>query len=193
MGLTTYLIHALDSLPSRPWKNDAGTTRELAVGVGWRVSIAEVSSNCDFSVFERMMRTSVILCGGDLLLQSSQHVVNLLRHLPTQYSGDVQWRCTLLDEPAFVLNVMSDVSVAEAEVQLGPCIQFDAQQGDLVVIALDGPASVTSAGGEVQIAPNHFLTSRGLDNGNAGLRATAAPQTLLIAIRFSPSSLLMLS
>lgn len=176
-------IRALDSVPLQRWKNGAGTTRELALGQGWRVSVADVASDCEFSVFERMTRTSVVLCGKGLRLQSLQAEVKLLPDSSTTYNGDVQWRCALLGGPAVVLNVMSDAMLAEADVRVGRRIEFGAGDGDIVVIALDGSGSIESAATVVALPPDHFLVWHESADIRAGLRATGGPETRLVAIR----------
>lgn len=57
-----------------PWKNGAGTTTELVLHPAggaefdWRLSVAEVERDCDFSRFPGVDRSILVLSGGGFAL-----------------------------------------------------------------------------------------------------------------------------
>lgn len=92
-----------------PWRNGAGSTRELAVGedqagqVQWRISLANLDGPAEFSIFIGMDRLFVPLGGvrltidGDAVhLQPGEHV-----HFPGEAAVLVE-----PDAPTEALNVM---------------------------------------------------------------------------------------
>jgi environmental stress-induced protein Ves len=140
---------ARKALPSTPWKNGGGTTREIAVwppeaGLGmfdWRVSIGTVAANGPFSMFPGMDRTIVLLDGAGMRLRSADgSVAHRLDepHEPFAFSGDAAVDCILIGGPASDFNVMTrrdgwvvDVRVFEEGLTLGA-----AEYG--VLMSLDG-------------------------------------------------------
>lgn len=140
---------ACKALPSTPWKNGGGTTREIAVwppeaGLGmfdWRVSIGTVAANGPFSMFPGMDRTIVLLDGAGMRLRSADgSVAHRLDepHEPFAFSGDAAVDCILIGGPASDFNVMTrrdgwvvDVRVFEEGLTLGA-----AEYG--VLMSLDG-------------------------------------------------------
>jgi len=113
---TLPLVVDTRTLPSRPWKNGGGTTRNLAVspeGAGfddflWRISIAEVRESDSFSHFPGVDRIIMLLEGNGMTLRDSDGGVFSLtvRFAPHAFSGEASIEANLVDGPTIDFNVM---------------------------------------------------------------------------------------
>ena len=109
-GLT--LLRGADYRRMR-WQNGGGWTTELALRGApeplWRVSIAEVDADCDFSRFPAIDRSILVLEGAGMELQVEGEAPALLRaHGPAlAFAGDRATRCRLLGGPTRDFNVMT--------------------------------------------------------------------------------------
>ncbi|MGA9855226.1 MAG: HutD family protein [Gammaproteobacteria bacterium] len=101
------------------WKNGLGTTTEITVSpieaglngkpFDWRVSIAEIDNDCEFSRFPGYDRSLTLIerAGMELSFDSApsqridQHDVSFT------FKGESQTYCRLLDGPVLNFNVMS--------------------------------------------------------------------------------------
>lgn len=102
-----------------PWKNGLGTTTEVAVhppGAGlageafdWRVSMAEVTADGEFSRFPGYDRGILVAAGAGMELQFDAAPPARLAGTAAmaEFSGDWQTRCRLLDGPVRDFNVMT--------------------------------------------------------------------------------------
>jgi uncharacterized protein len=143
---------ALTSLRVSPWKNGGGSTRTLAVepsdaafdGFLWRISLAEVNSPGEFSLFPGIDRTILLWSGKGLVLQASDWSFTLQQHfLPFLFSGEDKIVCDLIAGPTTDLNVMVRRGVVDAAVQVAH-----------EAVTLNHPAEVTivlCAAGNVQV------------------------------------------
>ena len=98
------------------WKNGAGWTTEIALEKGgddgsfaWRISIAEVDVDGDFSIFPGIDRSLLVLSGGGMALDFSTGTTSILRPLesPLVFPGEAPIRARLLDGPTRDFNVMT--------------------------------------------------------------------------------------
>ncbi len=100
------------------WKNGGGWTTELAVEAGeggdgaeflWRISIAEIEVDGDFSRFPGVDRSILVLAGeGMALTIAGAPAVELRAGEPARaFSGDVAVGCRLLNGPTRDFNVMT--------------------------------------------------------------------------------------
>lgn len=108
-----------------PWKNGAGTTRELAIhppGAGldgtpflWRISIADVAADGPFSAFPGYDRSIMLVAGQGMQLSTSGEAPVRLAacYQPWRFSGDTATHCHLLSGPVRDFNVMSRRGVIE--------------------------------------------------------------------------------
>ena len=103
-----------------PWKNGLGTTHEIAVhppqaslAAGdflWRVSLADVTSDCDFSLLPGYDRTIALVSGKGMELDFDQTSAKARLMIPgasRRFSGDWLTHCRLLDGPVRDFNVMT--------------------------------------------------------------------------------------
>lgn len=106
------LIRAGD-VPTRPWRNGGGLTRELltwpAGTSAWRlrISVAEVAADGPFSRFPGVERWFAVIAGAGvrLALDGARHELRP-GHRPLQFSGAVPVSCSLIDGPTTDLNLM---------------------------------------------------------------------------------------
>lgn len=124
----------IDAIAEESWKNGGGTTRLLAAGEGWRVSLATVLCDGPFSRYPGVRRDSVIVAGGGVQLSHGKEVVRLRPHVLATYSGAVLWNAHLEGAPAQVLNVMTEQDVADASVCIGQRLPFERAPGTLLVL-----------------------------------------------------------
>jgi len=97
------------------WKNGAGWTTEIALENGadgnftWRVSIAEVDADSDFSLFPDVDRTLLVLSGGGMVLDFASGSSHELRPLqsPLVFPGEAVIHARLIDGPTRDFNVMT--------------------------------------------------------------------------------------
>lgn len=102
-----------------PWKNGLGTTTEIAIhppsadlagtNFDWRVSIAQVNQDGDFSAFPGYDRTIMVAEGAGMQLSFDAAPEKLLdgAGAMTAFSGDWRTRCRLLDGLVRDFNVMT--------------------------------------------------------------------------------------
>lgn len=115
-------------LPSTPWKNGGGLTREIVCwppgstmhDFQWRLSIAEIAADGPFSAFEGIDRVITLLEGDSVHLYSADGQINhRLQHAlqPFAFSGDTALQCELLGGACQDFNVMVRRSFGHAHVQ----------------------------------------------------------------------------
>src|SRR5271169_1584989 len=109
LPMTVWQKFSVESLTRVPWKNGAGTTRNLAVspdGAGfddfvWRVSLAEVSASGSFSLFPGVDRTILLWEGKGMTLRAGDGAEFGLTTLfePHALRGETEIEATLVDGP----------------------------------------------------------------------------------------------
>lgn len=107
------------TVPTTPWKNGGGSTRELACWppptgagaslgeFGWRVSVATIAAAGPFSTFPGVDRQIMLLEGDGVCLAGGdwQHTLGE-RWQPFVFSGDAAVDCTLLGGVSTDFNLM---------------------------------------------------------------------------------------
>jgi environmental stress-induced protein Ves len=97
---------------AQPWRNGAGTTRELLAwppGDSWRVrvSVADVDNDGSFSSYPGVLRWFTVLQGAGVELTVDGRLHRLQRgDPPFAFAGDAATVCRLLDGPTHDLNLM---------------------------------------------------------------------------------------
>jgi len=111
-----YQIHQPDSFQSMPWRNGLGHTIELlsaqlpqSNAFCWRISMADVVNNGEFSDFSGYDRTLLLLEGKGMTLDyGNGGSDNLSENLQTaHFKGDEKTIATLHDGPIKDFNIMS--------------------------------------------------------------------------------------
>src|SRR5262245_45407985 len=113
------------------WKNDLGWTTELAVfpegatlesGFDWRLSIAEIESDCDFSQLPGYDRSLMRLEGDGVALSHDRGEEIPLRERgrSTRFAGELATHCRLIGGPGRDFNVMTRRGAYAHQVWLRP-------------------------------------------------------------------------
>ena len=139
-----------------PWKNGQGITHEIArepaTGEGflWRLSIAEVAADGDFSLFPGIERTISLIEGAGMELDFAQAPGKRIDQIfqPFDFSGDWHCRCRLIDGPIRDFNLMVDRARMKAETSvLRPNnAPFEADIGDGRLLVYCGAGQVSAGG-----------------------------------------------
>ncbi len=151
--MTAHVIRN-DDLVRAPWKNGGGTTAEVAAfpegstfeTFGWRISMADVTSDGPFSSFPGIDRTLILVEGVGIELDVEGVPFRLDKASPKlSFSGEDTTIGRLLSGPIRDLNVMTRreqfrhrVRFVESGVAL---LSEDTQTA--FIVALDSPFDVT--------------------------------------------------
>lgn len=154
-------VLALSDMPPAPWKNHAGSTRELCIeppgsdfeSFIWRVSIAEVAADSVFSTFDGIDRTIVLLRGDGLHLHLPGGTIQPLTstYQPFAFAGESQVQATLQGGATRDFNLMVRRDAALGSVAVYACPQQlpVAANASLLFVA-QGEALLTDAEGRMQ-------------------------------------------
>ena len=119
-----------------PWRNGAGTTRELAAMLCpdgqplWRVSVGELPEDAAFSVYPEVDRVFVAL--GAMVLVIDAMSVRLAAGEQVRFPGEA----TVMvkpERPTRALNVMTRRGLCRAEVGVRPAREAPSAGADLIV------------------------------------------------------------
>ncbi|MCW2748399.1 MAG: hypothetical protein JWP10_1541 [Nocardioidaceae bacterium] len=123
-----------------PWRNGAGSTRELALAtdpdgrMSWRISLASIDWDAPFSLFPEVDRLFVAL--GSLRL-TVDGVTSLMAWGDERRFAGESSVAVAVDEPTTALNVMTRRGWGRAEVALRDAVEHAPDDVD-VTIVLDG-------------------------------------------------------
>ena len=151
------------TLPSAPWKNGGGHTREIArIPVAsalddfhWRVSIADVSTDGPFSNFDHVDRVIVLLSGAGVRLRSSDGKIDHRLDeplVPFAFSGDDAITAALIDGASSDFNVMTRRGVVRADVQIVRTAESCAESAAGVLFAARGSWTAHARAGAFAVA-----------------------------------------
>ncbi|MFI7319154.1 HutD family protein [Streptomyces venezuelae] len=101
-----------------PWRNGGGTTREVAEGAHWRVSVADVAGDGAFSHFPDTDRVITPVEGEGMRLTVSGTGHQVFPLAPFALPGDAPTHCHLPSGPVRNLNVMTRRGRATARVRI---------------------------------------------------------------------------
>ena len=102
----------LENVPTIPWKNGGGFTRELLAWPSpdhWvlRLSVAAIDQSGPFSVYKDVRRWFGVLTGAGVHLSSGGQINTVTSHTPLfEFDGGAQYECDLIDGPTNDFNVM---------------------------------------------------------------------------------------
>ena len=166
------------SFSAMPWRNGLGTTIELLKqdlpggdGFAWRLSMADVTTNGEFSNFSGYQRTLLLLEGNGLTLDCAGVIHRLEKPLQSaRFSGDDQTFATLHDGPVKDFNIMVQRQHCSARVSSAqhPDESVLDVDGDILLIyAVDGELNLS--GSEISatvIPPGHLCVVRDPASGS---------------------------
>ena len=103
-----------DAMRKMTWANGSGITHEVAIcpsGAGladfdWRISLADISVDADFSSFVGIERVIVLIEGEGMNLTLDGHTQPIEPLSPVHFAGESVASCTLPHGPTRDLNVM---------------------------------------------------------------------------------------
>ena len=157
MTTSTVTILGPDTFRAMPWRNGLGTTIELlkqdmpdADGFAWRLSMADVTTDGEFSNFSGYDRTLLLLEGNGLTLDCNGAQHQLLKPLQAaRFRGEDPTFATLPDGPVKDFNIMTQRSHCAARVTsaLHPAEStLDVTADILLVYAVDGELGMNGDG-----------------------------------------------
>lgn len=192
-------------LPASPWKNGGGVTREIAChppsanmqDFDWRISIAHIARDGDFSVFEGVDRVITLLEGGGVHLSSADGSVLHALDTPLQpfaFSGDAAVHGRLLNGDCHDFNVMTRRGVCQAEVRVLRRHETLLPAPAGLLMAMRGAWQVQTPdtdNGMAEVQPHAMAPQTGLWWQGSTLSwscqcADPDPQAALLAVRFTP-------
>ncbi|PWE37386.1 hypothetical protein DD563_13050 [Pelagicola sp. LXJ1103] len=177
-------IVRLADLKPTPWKNGGGITRDIAAardgaGLLWRLSMADVDRDGDFSSFAGLTRVLTVIEGSGMILHGPSGGVAADFAAPVTFEGGAAVRAELTQGPIRDFNLMFDTA------------RYD---GSAVRVA-GGPLDLGGAG---QIAVLHLITGGATIGAHAmapgdtaicegsALNATLAEDACALAITLAP-------
>jgi environmental stress-induced protein Ves len=141
-----------ESVKLTPWPNGLGLTRQILSYPTARqplcqVSLAEITTDCPFSHFADIDRTTVPVFGRGLTLDVAGFGTLVADGTPTplRYPGDRPTTCRLTDGPMRVLNVMTTRGKASSELTLQRSkaqLRLDPADGALLAWCLEGISTI---------------------------------------------------
>ncbi len=161
----------LRRIAPQPWKNGAGVTREIAVGLknagansfDWRFSLAEVERDAPFSAFPGVDRCIVLLRGAGLRLRSDGGALDhRLDHtlVPFHFSGDTPLSAALIDGQSSDFNVMTRRGAWAADVSVQRSAFEPASADVTLLLCSEGEWRVTGTS-SATLGPMQALLWRG--------------------------------
>lgn len=150
------------------WANGRGTTRELARGSSWRLSIAELTEDAPFSAFPGFDRLFILVSGRVRLIVDGE-VTRMKSGDTLTFSGEADVGVAV-DDPAQAVNLMVGRGGIGFETRsLSGVLDLTPDHGELIVLTspaltADGddlePGSTWAAAPAVNARPPtlHFAT-----------------------------------
>jgi environmental stress-induced protein Ves len=191
-------------LRASPWKNGGGVTREIAChppsanmqDFDWRISIAHIGSDGDFSVFTGVDRVITLLEGGGVQLSSADGRFMHALDTPLQpfaFSGDTEVHGRLLNGDCHDFNVMTRRGVCQAAVRVLRHHETWLPAPAGLLMAIRGTWQAQTDGTGTASAQQHTLGAQtGLwwhdDTLAWSCHCTDSdPDAALLAVRFTPN------
>ncbi len=174
------LIRRLADCPQVPWRNGAGTTRELYVDDDLRVTVASERSEAAFSDFSGWSRTIVPLGEGLSLLVGERPEVRIPAWSPFAFSGAERVRARLAAGPIDAFNIMTrDEALAHRMLSL-PLAPPSDPPSAIALFVLRGTLSLR----EERLAAETFALAEGREECDAIARIAppSAAQALVFAL-----------
>ncbi|MGH8378655.1 MAG: HutD/Ves family protein [Gammaproteobacteria bacterium] len=183
-----------------PWKNGRGWTTEIAVfpadagltgkPFDWRVSLAEVETDGEFSAFPGYDRTIMLTEGAGMELSFDSAPVKRIerRHQLFSFKGEWKTRCRLLNGPVRDFNVMSARAkfTHTCEVITSPVsIDWQPHKETVLVYCFEGGLVLEGVSdGQIELGTRHglLLEKRGKSPKILALKISGSSTGMIAAI-----------
>jgi hypothetical protein len=158
-----------ETFRSMPWRNGLGTTVELLkqdlsgeTGFAWRLSMADVTTDGEFSNFSGYDRTLLLLEGNGLTLDCGGARHRLEQPLQAaRFRGEDATVATLHDGPVKDFNVMTSRQHCNARVSAHAkpaATSIEVSANLLLIYTVTGDLRIDSSGyANLRIPPQHLL------------------------------------
>jgi environmental stress-induced protein Ves len=188
-SITTATILGPDTFRAMPWRNGLGTTIELLKqdlpdgdGFAWRLSMADVTTDGEFSNFSGYDRTLLLLEGNGLMLDCDGVRQRLDKPLQAaRFRGEDSTFATLPDGPVRDFNIMTQRQHCAARVTsaVHPTESTINVAADiLMVYAVDGELAMNGDGfAELKLPAGHLCVLR--SPATASLHCSGASHILI--------------
>lgn len=192
------MIRLIDPATHRtvPWKNGGGTATDYVVehdrdgDVLWRIGTAEILQDGPFSDYSGVTRVFTIIQGPGVHLDfPGEGTRTLARDQPTRFAGAPAPFSRLRGGPATAFNLLmrDDAFRGDVAIRPGSGRSEAIEAGDaaeiIVVVAIDGPWSVTAGVETVELAPGWTA----LLAGGAGRALAGRVDSRAAVVRLRPA------
>jgi environmental stress-induced protein Ves len=155
-----------------PWINGRGVTHEVAVAQfgdtwDWRLSIAEVSEDGQFSILAGVDRVLVVATGKGMTLNIGGQHRKLDRFETVAFDGDLETLSELIDGPVYDLNLMVRRSakigkplIEVKHFERNEAVRVEPRENLLALVVLDGSLGLETAGDGFPFNPVKARASR---------------------------------
>ena len=172
------LIRRLADCPPVPWRNGAGTTRELYLESDLRVTVASERSEAAFSDFSGWSRTIVPLGDGLSLLLGERREIAIPAMSGFSFADSERVRARLADGPIEAFNIMTRDGAVTHRPLAFPLAAAPAEHRSALMLFLARGTLVLA--GET-LAAGSFAFAEGHDGYDEIARIALPPDALALA------------
>ncbi|HXK49058.1 MAG TPA: HutD family protein [Clostridiales bacterium] len=167
-----YRIIKPEEYKTMPWKNGKGVTTELFIKNAqatdkyiYRLSMAGVTEDGEFSDFSGYDRTLIMLEGNGIRLHHSDGTMNELRTTSdiALFSGDEETHAELVNGPIKDFNVMTLRERCVSDVKIMSCGKISAAKKELLIYALSDTV-IVHKDRKTDLTKNYLLYVSGSEN-----------------------------
>ncbi|HSX61158.1 MAG TPA: HutD family protein [Tahibacter sp.] len=191
--MTTLRVLRAHDYRRMAWKNGGGITTEIARrGDGdafdWRVSVAEIAQDGDFSIFPDVDRELMLLDGGgvELAIGSDEPVALTRRYQKHAFPGEAPVSCRLIDGPTRDFNLMVRRGHYAAELIARPIVGaqllFPAAGTTWLVFVANGHVLVNDRSDVPRIEGGETLLIEFMQSGGSPLVLNGAGEIVLVKL-----------
>lgn len=188
-------LRAADSRGMR-WKNGGGITTEIARwpidgDFDWRISIAEIASDGEFSIFPNVDRMLMLLDGNGIELDFGDNTsVRLDRRFQQHtFPGEAPIHCRLIDGPTRDFNLMLRRGVVRGELYartiVGPMVFFPETAMTWIVHVVHGAVEIKDRVDTGALGPGDSLVISPDQDDSAPVVLTGAGELVLVKLVFT--------
>ena len=183
--MSDYKIIKPDAYSAMPWRNGLGVTVELLrqdikndAGFDWRISMADVTEDGEFSNFSGYDRTLVLLEGNGITLTCNGKKHRLSQSLQyAEFRGDDPTYATLHHGPVKDFNIMTHRDYCRAEVYCSDSSNrqnIKVNSNKLLIYSVADDLHINASHPATLVIPeNHLLAIDEPDNQNIECEGSA--------------------